>query len=138
VAESWPISEDVANAINERVISAGCLTVVLVPYDDGSTGWDLAATNLRGQIHKSLMRFCSALGGHPIAPAITELDVEQLRRYRRNQQINRVQLMASAGMNQLAIVRATGLKRSTVQRWIKQSPATLDLGGVPKKGELGT
>lgn len=134
--DSAPPPQDVLDAINERVIRAGSLAVVLVPMSDGSTGWDLVAGTLRGQVHKALLRFHTIIGGHPLLPGLTDLDAEGLRRYRRQRQIARVQVMADFGMSQLAIERATNIPRSTIQHWLKL-PRTAE-GGVPKSAEMGT
>jgi len=113
------IPQQVLDLINNRVIEAGCVVIVLAPAEKGATGWDLAGGTLRGQVHKALLRWCSIMGGHPLVPMLSESDAEDVRRYRRDMRIRRVQLMGAYGMSQLAIVRVTGEPRATVQRWLR-------------------
>jgi len=136
--DGWPPLESAIVAANRHIAEVGAVTMELVSYGDGSVGWDMAASTLRGAIHKALLRFCALLGGHPIAPALTDADAEGLRDYRRRKNIARVQMMAAVGMSQLAIVRATRFKRSTVQRWLKLPNPTgwgVWLRGEEPKGE---
>jgi hypothetical protein len=118
----FPIDRRVLHQINVHVGESGCVTVVLIPYPDGTTGWELAAVTLRGVMHRVLLRFCSMMGAHPIVDRLTEQDNATFIEWQRQLKKQQVQTLGRLGKNQLEIVRATNVKRSTVQRWLKEKP----------------